>query len=87
MNYQVFIRRPAQKSLLALPKHDYEIVRDATFALSANPRPHGCKKLNARDGWRIRVGQYRVIYTIDDGMRLVRVTHIGHRGDIYRGLN
>ncbi len=87
MNYKVFIRDAARRSLSRLPKRDYEAVRDAIFALEKNPRPRGCKKLNARDGWRIRVGDYRVIYIIDDGQRLVRVREIGHRSDIYRGLN
>jgi mRNA interferase RelE/StbE len=87
MNYQVVIRAPAQKSLTSLPKRDYEVVRDAIFNLASNPRPHGCKKLSEREGWRIRVGRYRVIYIIDDSLRLVRVTRIGHRSDIYRGLN
>jgi mRNA interferase RelE/StbE len=87
MNYQVVIRAPAQKSLVALPKRDYEIVRDAVFNLASNPRPRGCKKLSEREGWRIRVGRYRVIYIIDDSLQLVRVTKIGHRRDIYHGHN
>jgi mRNA interferase RelE/StbE len=84
MNYQVIIRDAAQKSLAALPHQDYINVRNAIAALGANPRPHGCKKLRGRDGWRIRVGNYRVIYRIDDPSRIVRVTHVGHRGDVYR---
>ena len=83
MNYKVFIRTPAQHSLSALPKRNYDAVRDALLALAANPRPHGCKKLIDRDGWRIRVGVYRVIYKIDDGQKTVIVTHIGHRRDVY----
>lgn len=52
--------------------------------LAANPRPPGCKKLKGGEReWRIRVGEYRVIYTIDDSARLVSVTRIKHRRDVY----
>jgi mRNA interferase RelE/StbE len=49
-----------------------------------DPRPHGSRKLVGRDGWRIRVGRYRVIYEIDDAQRFVTILHVGHRKDIYR---
>jgi mRNA interferase RelE/StbE len=83
MNYQLFIRPGARKSLASLPKSHYSAVRDAIFALQGNPRPHGCKKLINREGWRIRVGAYRVIYKIDDDQASVTVMHIGHRSDVY----
>jgi mRNA interferase RelE/StbE len=63
----------------------YERVRDAIRSLSANPRPHGCVKLTGRSGLRIRVGDYRVIYEVDDGQRVVTVLHVGHRRDVYSG--
>jgi mRNA interferase RelE/StbE len=53
-------------------------------ALSADPRPEGASKLEARDGWRIRAGDYRIIYEIDDGAGTVTVLHVGHRRDVYR---
>lgn len=62
MTYRVEILRRAARALSKLPERDYERVRDAVRALSADPRPPGCKKLVGRDGWRIRVGRYRVIY-------------------------
>ena len=83
MSYGVSILRRAQKELAALPKADYGRVRDAVAALADNPRPAGCKKLVGRDGWRIRSGDYRVIYEIDDAEEKVTVLHIGHRRDIY----
>jgi mRNA interferase RelE/StbE len=58
-------------------------VRDAIASLAENPRPSGCKKLVGREGWRIRIGNYRVIFEIDDVKREVTVMHIGHRRDIY----
>jgi len=84
MNYEVFVRAPAQKSLSSLPKRNYEAVRDAMVGLGVDPRPHGCKKLVDREGWRIRVGVYRIIYKIDDTQKTVTVTHIGHRSDVYQ---
>ena len=84
MTYTVFILRRAQKELEQLPRGAYERVRDAIYLLAHDPRPQGCKKLAGRDGWRIRVGDYRVIYEIADKQRIVTVLHVGHRRDVYR---
>jgi mRNA interferase RelE/StbE len=51
--------------------------------LSVNPRPSGCKKIKGRDAWRIRVGDYRAIYEIEDGKLIIRIISIGHRKDVY----
>jgi mRNA interferase RelE/StbE len=83
--YTVLILRRAQKELAHLPGVAYEHVRDAIRALGQNLRPPGCLKLTGRDGWRIRVGDYRVIYEIDDEQKTVTILHIGHRRDVYRG--
>ena len=83
MSYEVFILRRAQKELADLPKIDYERMRDGLIALAENPRPAGCKKLAGREGWRIRSGDYRAIYKIDDAQKRVTVLHIGHRRDVY----
>lgn len=82
--YTVYILRRAQKELARSPEGAYESVRDAIRNLAQNCRPSGCLKLSARGGWRIRVGDYRVIYEIDDRQKIVTVLHIGHRRDIYR---
>lgn len=84
MSYQVQILRRAQKQLTSLPTQEFERVRDAITALADDPRPGGAKKLTGRDGWRIRIGQYRVIYEIDDAVHVVAVLDIGHRRDVYR---
>jgi mRNA interferase RelE/StbE len=83
MSYEVLILRRAQKELADLPKVDYGRVRDAVAALANDPRPAGCKKLVGREGWRIRSGDYRVIYEIDDAGEKITVLHIGHRRDVY----
>ena len=84
MSYGIQMLRRAQKELAQLPKHEYERIKEALLNLSQSPRPQGCKKLTGREGWRIRVGDYRVIYEIDDAQRRLTVLHIGHRRDVYR---
>jgi mRNA interferase RelE/StbE len=84
MSYTISIKRRAQKELSQLPSGAYEQVSEAIFALAHNPRPVGCQKLAARAGWRIRVGDFRVIYEIDDKKEMIVVLHTGHRRDIYR---
>jgi mRNA interferase RelE/StbE len=66
MTYAIAILCRAQKELQWLPCADYERLRDAICALADEPRPPGCLALTGRDGWRIRVGNYRVIYEIND---------------------
>ena len=70
--------------MAALPHEDYERVKTAVSRLAANPRPVGCRKLAGRDGWRVRVGDYRIIYDIDDPARSVTVLDVGHRREVYR---
>lgn len=84
MPYSVVITRSAQKALSQLPLAVYERVRDALVRLGDTPRPDGCAKLRSREGWRIRIGNYRVIYEINDPLCLVTILHIGPRRDIYR---
>jgi mRNA interferase RelE/StbE len=52
-------------------------------ALSTNPRPHGCKKLKGRDGYRIRKGDFRIIYDVYDKLLIIEVIAVGDRKDIY----
>lgn len=63
-----------------------ERIDSAILALESDPRPRSCKRLRATDVHRIRVGDYRVLYTIDDDVRVVEVMAIGHRRDVYRAL-
>lgn len=83
MTYRLLIRPSAQRELAKLPKRDYAAVRDAIRALADNPRPAGCIKLSGREGWRIRQGDYRVIYEIDDQEPTVTVLRVRHRRDVY----
>ncbi|MBI2958251.1 MAG: type II toxin-antitoxin system RelE/ParE family toxin [Chloroflexi bacterium] len=84
MSYDLLIRRAAQKELAALPATEFSRVESAIRTLADEPRPRSSRKLAARDGWRMRVGRYRVVYEIDDEVRSVTILHVGHRRDVYR---
>jgi mRNA interferase RelE/StbE len=84
VNYAVLILLGAQKEHSSIPSPFYELIEERLLALRDNPRPPGCKKLKGRDGWRIRAGNYRIIYDIDDARRIVTVATICHRKDVYR---
>jgi mRNA interferase RelE/StbE len=81
--YSVVLSKKAQKQLDKLPDNIAEPILDAITNLEENPRPAGNKKLKGRDGYRIRVGNYRIIYDIYDSELIVDVIALGHRKDIY----
>jgi mRNA interferase RelE/StbE len=82
--YRVFVERSAQKDLFKIPQQYQNRIIRAIQSLAKNPRPSGSKKLSGRDAWRLRVGNYRVIYEVDDDRLSILVVVIGHRKDIYR---
>jgi mRNA interferase RelE/StbE len=84
MTYRIEISRRAAKEVTSLDKPLRRKILGAIDALSGNPRPGGCRKLAGQDAWRIRIGDYRVIYEIHDQVLLVLVIDIGHRLEIYR---
>lgn len=84
MSYEVLILRRAQRELVRLPQEAYQRVGDVIRNFSGEPRPVGCLKLAGREGWRVRVGEYRIVYEIDDTEQRVIVLHVGHRRDVYR---
>ncbi len=81
--YKVMIERQAQKELAKVSSPDYDKITEALLNLADNPRPHGYIKLKGRTGNRIRVGDYRIIYTINDKVLTVFILTIGHRKDVY----
>lgn len=83
MSYSVSTLRRAQKELADLPKDIYPRICEALQSLGSESRPSGCLKLKGREGWRIWVGNYRVLYKIDDEQQTVTIVHIGHRRDVY----
>ena len=83
--YGVTIARSARKELMRLAEPLASRIVDKIGALSSNPRPPGCRKLEGADDlWRIRIGDYRVVYSVDYAHRVVDVSAIRHRSDAYR---
>ena len=84
-SYRVSLRASAEKELQELSTKVVRRILPRLELLAAVPRPPGCKKLKGGDKeWRIRVGDYRIVYVIDDAARTVDVTRIAHRRDVYR---
>ncbi len=84
--YKIELRRKAQRALDRFPKGDFNAVLDAVKDLANTPRPKGVEKIKSAGLWRIRQGDYRIVYRIDDGQKMVTILHIGHRREIYRSL-
>jgi mRNA interferase RelE/StbE len=84
MKYQIILPKSVQKELDHLPDEIANRILARLAGLEANPRPADVKKLKGRDAWRIRVGDYRVIYEIQDRILKIIVIHAGHRREIYR---
>ncbi|WP_445367107.1 type II toxin-antitoxin system RelE family toxin [Methylomonas sp. BW4-1] len=83
--YAVEIKRSAQKELSQLPKAVAEKVVTQIRALADDPRPNGCKKLvGTEHSYRIRVNDYRVVYSVLDSRLIIQVIKIGHRKDVYQ---
>jgi mRNA interferase RelE/StbE len=83
--YQIVVERAAEKDLKRLSAEVRARAVMAIKGLARNPRPAGCRKLTgAADAWRIRVGDYRIIYEIADVLRIVRINHVRHRREVYR---
>ena len=82
--YKVELTHTAEKELYKLPPGIVEKIVAVLISLEENPRPAGCKKLKGyKNLWRARVGDYRIIYAIEDLIMLVDVREVGHRKDIY----
>lgn len=84
MPYQVIIKRAAEKELDALDVRTRDRIGRRLLALEDDPRPQGAKKLQGQDSFRLRVGDYRVLYTIDDQKGEVWIFAVGHRREVYR---
>jgi mRNA interferase RelE/StbE len=83
-SYLVEVKPSARKELEALPDVALLRVIRKLESLALTPRPAGCRKLKGyKDHWRVRIGDWRVLYIIDDAAKLVRVTRIAHRREVY----
>lgn len=84
MSYRVEITRKAEKSIGRLDKRTARRIADAIMSLADDPRPAGCKKLVGDDRWRVRLGDYRILYLIEDDVLIVTVVEVAHRREVYR---
>ena len=83
-SYRVLVKRSAAKELEALPLKDRRRVARRIQGLAAEPRPPGCEKLSGQEKFRLRQGDYRILYAVDDTQLTVTVVKLGHRRDVYR---
>jgi len=83
MVYQVRLKKRAIKALEKINDPYYTNIKQAIYALADDPRPAGFKKLKGRDGYRIRVADYRIIYDIFDDSLIIEIVDLGHRKNIY----
>ncbi len=87
MAYEVRLEPSAERALRKLPVQIRSRMGSRLDGLASNPRPSGCEKLGGVDDlYRVRVGDYRVVYQVSDEVLVVLVVTIGHRSDVYRGL-
>ncbi|MBI4057085.1 MAG: type II toxin-antitoxin system RelE/ParE family toxin [Elusimicrobia bacterium] len=83
-SYNLRIKKSAEKELRSIPKPDLIRVTHKIQALAKNPRPLGCQKLSTEEKYRIRQGDWRVVYLINDQEKLIEIFKISHRREIYR---
>ena len=81
--YKLLIEKHVEKQLAKISEPIYSQIKSAINELAINPRPHGYLKLKGRNGYRIKQGNYRIIYDINDQILTVYILEAGHRKDIY----
>ena len=82
--YKITIKKSAAKELEDIPKKDLRKIIKRIQSLAQNPRPHGSQKLSAQSRFRVRQGDYRIVYSVEDKNSIVNIVKIGHRREIYR---
>jgi mRNA interferase RelE/StbE len=83
-SYSLVVKRSAERELRSIPKPDLRRVVARLQGLAERPRPPGCEKLSGEERYRIRQGDYRIVYAVDDEARTIEVVKIGHRREVYR---
>jgi mRNA interferase RelE/StbE len=83
-SYRLLIKPSAAKELRALPANDRKRVVTKIEGLASDPRPPGTEKLSGAEKYRLRQGDYRVLYSVDDSRKILVIVKIGHRRDVYR---
>lgn len=80
MKYRIIIEKRVEKETRRIPKEQLQHIDRAILSLAENPRPFGSKKLTEKEGYRIRIGNYRVLYTVDDEMKMIAVYRVKIKG-------
>ncbi len=83
MGYRIIVGHSAEKEIDCLQSGIYNRIIKKILSLESNPRPRGVKKLTGREEYRLRVGDYRVLYIVDDKKQTVIISAVGHRRDVY----
>lgn len=86
MSYDVVFKPKVRKGLVRLPEPGYERISRAITDLAGDPRPRGARKMRGtgeQEEWRVRVGDYRIVYRVDDEAQEVLILAVGHRGSVY----
>lgn len=83
MAYKIYILPQAKKDLDSLEKNFFNQLKKKILSLKTNPRPQGCLKLTAQEGYRVRIGKFRILYRIDDKNKLVYIYRVKHRKEAY----
>ncbi|MEQ1848721.1 MAG: type II toxin-antitoxin system RelE/ParE family toxin [Nitrospira sp.] len=83
-SYSLLFKKSAERDLRKIPKADLQRIIQRIKELAAIPRPSNSEKLAGQDSYRIRQGDYRIVYTIDDNQKLIEIIKIGHRREVYR---
>ncbi len=84
MKYRLKIIPRCEKDLDSITGRDFNALRKKILSLSSNPRPFGCRKLTNEDGYRVRMGDFRILYRIDDSAKEVMIYRVKHRREAYR---
>ena len=84
MLYGLLILPAAHRQLRKLPRDIQSRLVPVALALANEPRPHGCEKLTGEEAYRVRMGDYRIVYGIDDGARTISITRFAKRDEVYR---
>jgi mRNA interferase RelE/StbE len=83
--YEVYLEKSAENDLKRLPKSIFDRIIPQIKTLAENPRPSVCRKITgSKNDWRIRIGDYRVIYEVDEKAKAVRIMRVRHRREVYR---
>jgi len=83
-SYNLITKKSAERELRAIPKLDMRRISARIQGSARHPRPSGCEKLSEHERYRVRQGDYRIVYAVDDESRTVEIVKIGHRREVYR---